>query len=214
MHETPVKVKDVEFFSFLRPSELHGHKAVLQLAFRLPHMQHDEMIMNIEQDEEKALFTTNLEYYDAKEEQQFNLMDQFDEEELHELLKAVLNSETAKKELVYYGMDGYEGCYAKKIQDFEVIITHIDLTRDNTKDASQYIPNDSFHAFSNKEEALQFFHRLAETYNDETSEVTRESFGAYKVVWEEEESNTDILTYIMLHYQGKEIPSEEQYKRL
>lgn len=212
MHDTPVRVKDVEFASYLRPS-VHGDKAVLQLSFRLHHMQTDELILDIQQDEENALYTTDIQYYIAHEDQQLNLTTELDEEEMHELLKAVLNSQVAQSELSFYGMSEYEGCYAKKpTDDFEVMIVHVD-TAQKEGDVSR-APQDEIHLFSSKRDAFHFFHQNIYTYTQKSTEAIQQTFGAYKVLWEHKEVNADILTYISLHYQGNEIDSKEKYNAL
>lgn len=210
MHQTLVHIKDVEFVSYLRPSELHGHKATLQMSFRLPHMQEDEMIIDILKDEQNHLYTTNIDYYCARDEEQFSLLGEFDQEEMHELLKAVLNSDVTQKELTYYEMDDYVNCYAKPLSyDFAVVVTHAHLSKEESA-----LPMDLYHQFSSKKDALDFFHTTVNSYKEYALEQRKQTFGAYQFIWQNPQTKRDIITYILLHHEGEEITSLDHYNSL
>lgn len=215
MHETLVQIKDVEFVSYLRPSDLHGHIASLQMSFRLVDMQEDELIIDIQQDEENRLYTTNVDYYEAKSEEQFSLMNELDKEELHELLKAVLNTEETQVELAFYGMSTYTDCYAKCIgYDFEVIVTHTDLNEGASVGDSAQVPMDVHHQFVAKAPAFEFFHTLVQSYKEKATEEKKQNFGTYKLIWQQPKTKHEIMTYIQFRCEGEEIASLDAYNKL
>lgn len=215
MHKTLAQIKDVEFVSYLRPSELHGHVGSLQMSFRLIDMQEDELIIDIQQDKEKNLYTTNIEYYEVKDDELFSLAKQFDPDELYELLKAVLNSDVTQKELSYYGMDDYVECYAKiNTYDFEVLVTNEILNQQETIPSPPPTPMDACHQFSSKSTALNFFYTVIHSYKKHAVETSKQGFGSHKVLWQDPQTKADVLTYILLHHQGEEIASLDAYNKL
>lgn len=112
MYPTFVKVKDVLFHSYFEQQDQASE--ILHLSFRLHHMMEDELIMDIQQDEYNYLYTTNILYFDATRLETMDLSEQFDEEELGELLKALLNDAVTNEELSIINWQDHRGCYAVK----------------------------------------------------------------------------------------------------
>lgn len=112
MYPTFVQVKDVLFHSYFEPYD-HENETLF-LSFRLQHMMHDELIMDIQRDEYDYLYTTNIVYFDASRLETIDISEKFDEEELSELLKALLNDSVTMEELKMIDWEQHNGCYAIK----------------------------------------------------------------------------------------------------
>lgn len=112
MYPTFVQVKDVLFHAYFDDQDFLNE--TLYLSFRLNHMIEDELIMDIQCDEFGYLYTTTVEYFNASRLETLDITEKFDEEELSEILKALLNHPTTTEELTLIDWQEHKGCYAVK----------------------------------------------------------------------------------------------------